>query len=29
MYEPVVDEPLDLRLAELMHVLEQARTPTW
>ncbi|CAO4185505.1 Anti-sigma factor NepR domain-containing protein [Methylorubrum populi] len=29
IYEPVVDEPVVPRPAELMHALEQARTPTW
>jgi hypothetical protein len=28
MYEPVIDEPLDPRLAELMQALEQARAAT-
>jgi hypothetical protein len=28
LYEPVIDEPLDPRLAELMQALEQARAGT-
>lgn len=28
LYEPVIDEPLDPRLAELMQALEQARAAT-
>jgi hypothetical protein len=27
MYEPVIDEPLDPRLAELLAALAQARDP--